>query len=167
MAYLPRSSWDSNLACFFLLDLILSCYVPFFRKYERWWRQVWEPSRVEISVEACSQQVSVLEPVGLCDKWMGMSMRAPVFVAAGLCAHRREELLCFNASVFSNLMEKAKAFISGEGKRISNCWTLIRKVWPSQVEIQPRMSRTLPVDHSARGMVSYLCLSSLQRPRWL
>ena len=55
-------------------------------------------------------------------------MLSPVFVAAGLCAHRREELLCFNASVFSNLTEKAKAFISGEGKRISNCWTLIRKV---------------------------------------
>ena len=36
---------------------------------------------MEISVEACSQQVSVLEP-------------AAVFVAAGLCVHRREELLC-------------------------------------------------------------------------
>lgn len=57
-----------------------------------------------------------------------MSMSAAVFVAAGLRAHRREELLCFNASVFSNLMEKAKAFISGEGKRISDCWTLIIKV---------------------------------------
>lgn len=57
-----------------------------------------------------------------------MSMSAAVFVAAGLRAHRREELLCFNASVSSNLMEKAKAFISGEGKRISDCWTLIIKV---------------------------------------
>lgn len=53
-------------------------------------------------------------------------MLAPVFAVAGLCAHRREELLCFNTSVFSNLM--AKTFISGEGKHISNCWTLIRKV---------------------------------------
>lgn len=83
---------------------------------------------MEISVETCSQQVSVLELVGLHDKRTGMSVLAPVFAAARLCAHRREELLCFNASVFSNLMEKAKSFISGEGKRISNCWTLIRKV---------------------------------------
>lgn len=51
-------------------------------------------------------------------------MSAAAFVAAGLCTRRREELLCFNASVFDNLMEKAKAFISGEGKHISNCGTL-------------------------------------------
>lgn len=55
-------------------------------------------------------------------------MSAAVFVAAGLCAHRREDLLWFNASVFNNLMEEAKAFISGEGKHVSNCWTLIRRV---------------------------------------
>lgn len=50
------------------------------------------------------------------DKRMGMSRLASVFVAAGLHAHRRKELLCFNASVFSNLMEKGKAFIPGGGK---------------------------------------------------
>lgn len=65
MAYLLGFSWDSNLACFFLLDVFvlvyfyLPCYVLFFRKHKCCWQQVWEPRRVEISFEACSQQVSV------------------------------------------------------------------------------------------------------------
>lgn len=74
-----------------------------------------------ISVEAYSKQVSVLELMGLRDKWMGMSMSAAVFVAAGLCARRREDLLYVNASVFNDLMEEGKAFIFEEGKCISNC----------------------------------------------
>lgn len=49
-----------------------------------------------------------------------MSMSAAVFVAASLCACWREELLCFNASVFNYLKEKSKAFISGKGEHISN-----------------------------------------------
>lgn len=65
MPYLLGFSWDSNLACFFLLDAFvlvyfyLPCYVLFFRKHKCCWQQVWEPRRVEISVEACGQQVSV------------------------------------------------------------------------------------------------------------
>lgn len=48
-------------------------------------------------------------------------MSAAVFVAAGLCARRREDLLYVNASVFNDLMEEGKAFIFEEGKCISNC----------------------------------------------
>lgn len=95
--------------------------------------------------ESPAEWRSRLKPVA--NKWVSLTLWVSVrivggcpclqavFDAEGLCACRRDKSLCFNASIFNYLNEKSKTFISRKGEHISSCWTLVRRVWPSWLEI--------------------------------